>query len=156
MESMTSRRAMCIGLRLASVVAVGTGSSVIARGAAAIPGAEPVDASVDNVLRFYAAWTGAGVLMWWIAPDTRAHDGLLRGVLAINAAGGLVRLWTTWRTGRPHVRFQAIAIEELIFSPVLLVLQRRITGAPSTAVVGPVGLEPTTRGLKVRCSDQLS
>ncbi|MFI7454750.1 hypothetical protein ACIBQX_45275 [Nonomuraea sp. NPDC049714] len=50
------KRVLRAGLRLAGVLAAGTGLSVAARGTKAIPGGGPVPPSVDNVLRFYAVW----------------------------------------------------------------------------------------------------
>lgn len=127
MKAITSRGVMRIGLRLASAVAIGTGTSVMARGTAAIPGGASVAPSVDNVLRFYAAWwAGAGLLMWRIAPDTRVHDGILKGILGVNFLGGLVRLHASRQSGRPHLLFRIIAIEELVLSPLLLFVQQRI------------------------------
>lgn len=118
---------MKLVLRAAALVAVGTGASVMTVGTKAIPGGGPVSPTVDNVLRFYAAWwAGAGLLMWRIAPDTRHHDGLLKGLLGVNFAGGLVRLLATRQSGRPHPLFQAIAIEELLLSPAALALQHKI------------------------------
>lgn len=141
MTTTTSRAVMRIGLRLASAVAIGTGASVMARGTAAIPGGAPVTPSVDNVLRFYAAWwAGAGVLMWRIAPDTRMHDGILKGVLGINFLGGLVRLHASRQSGSPHLLFRVIAIEELVFSPALWAVQRRITRTVTPA--GAPGAPP--------------
>jgi hypothetical protein len=135
----SSRAVMRVGLRLAAAVAAGTGLSVMARGTRAIPGgAGDPSPTVDNVLRFYAAWwVGAGALLWKIAPDTREHDGLLKGALAVNFAGGLVRLLSARQTGQPHRLFQVIAIEELILSPAALLLQRRITAeSPAPRAVG--------------------
>jgi hypothetical protein len=128
MRTISSRGVMRIGLRLAGAVAIGTGTSVMARGTAAIPGGAPAAPSVDNVLRFYAAWwAGAGLLMWRIAPDTRVHDQVLTGILGVNLLGGLVRLHASRQSGRPHLLFRIIAIEELVLSPLLFVIQQRIT-----------------------------
>ncbi len=44
------------GLVLLGTVATATGASVIAVGTRAIPGATPMSASAESVLRFYAAW----------------------------------------------------------------------------------------------------
>jgi hypothetical protein len=114
-------------LRIAATIAMGTGLSVMARGTHAIPGGGPVPPTVDNVLRFYAAWwAGAGVLLWRIAPDTRQHDALLKGVLGVNLVGAFARLLSTRQVGRPHPLFQVITAEELVLSPAALLLQRRI------------------------------
>jgi hypothetical protein len=119
---------MKVVLRASALVALGTGSSVMAVGTKAIPDGGPVSPTVDNVLRFYAAWwAGAGLLMWRIAPDTKNHDGLLKALLGVNFVGGLVRLLASRQNGRPHRLFRVIAIEELILSPAALTLQGRIT-----------------------------
>ncbi len=138
MKAITSRGVMRIGLRLASAVAIGTGTSVMARGTAAIPGGAPAAPSVDNVLRFYAAWwAGAGLLMWRIAPDTRTHHDILKGILGVNFLGGLIRLHASRQSGRPHLLFRIIAIEELILSPLLFVVQQRITKSAGSLPVTP-------------------
>jgi hypothetical protein len=121
------KRVLRAGLRLAGVLAAGTGLSVAARGTKAIPGGGPVPPSVDNVLRFYAVWwAGSGVLMWQAAGDPERYDRILKGILAVNFLGGLVRLHSARQSGQPHPLFQAIAIEELVVSPAMLLLQRRV------------------------------
>jgi hypothetical protein len=128
MRNSLSKHVLRAGYRLAGVLAVGTGLSVAARGAKAIPGGGPVPPSVDNVLRFYAVWwAGSGMLMWYAAGDTRRYDRILKGILAVNFLGGVVRLHSARQAGQPHRLFQGIAIEELVVSPAMLLLQRRIT-----------------------------
>jgi len=127
MSTPSSHTAMQASLRIAAAIAMGTGLSVMARGTRAIPGGGPVPPTVDNVLRFYAAWwAGTGMLLWRIAPDTRRHDALLKGILGANLVGAFARLLSIRQVGRPHMLFQVITAEELVLSPAVLMLQRRI------------------------------
>ncbi|MEJ3657952.1 DUF4345 domain-containing protein [Actinomycetes bacterium KLBMP 9759] len=132
MSAPSSGTAMRAVLRIAGAIAMGTGLSVMARGTRAIPGGGPVPPSVDNVLRFYAAWwAGTGALLWRIAPDTREHDALLKGILGANLLGAFARILSARQTGRPHMLFQVITVEELVLSPTALLLQRKImSGRP--------------------------
>ena len=78
--------------------------------------------------------------MWWSrAPSVSRHhsvgiavSSLIRGVSRINRSSGHPSADTLSGTGR----------------------RRHVTPQPKahTTRVGPVGIEPTTRGLKVRCS----
>jgi glutaredoxin len=129
MKDSTNRAVMRVAMRLMGSVAIGTGLSVMARGTRAIPGGGPVPPSVDNVLRFYAAWwAGSGVAMWRIATDTRKHDAVVKGIVGINLVGAAARLQSVRQSGQPHRLFRVIAVEELVLSPLVLALQRKITG----------------------------
>ena len=129
MTASTSRAVLRVVLRAAAAVAVGTGASVLGRGSRAIPEGGPTTASVDSVLRFYAAWwAGAGLVLWRIAPDTAHHDAATRWALGMTALGAGGRLLAMRQSGLPHPLFRVLTGVELVLVPAAMVLHRRVLG----------------------------
>ena len=97
----TARRAVQAVLRGSGLLAVATGTWVVARGSAAVPDGETVSSSTDSVLRFYATWwAGAGVVMWRLADAPERHPAAVRAVAATTFVGGLARLLAARTAGR--------------------------------------------------------
>jgi len=122
---MTARR---ISLRLLQgvLVSIGagatvTGLSVVARGAAAVPGGGPVTPSVDSVLRFYAVWWAAlGPVLCHLAPRVDEDRSGLATVCGATLLGGLARTLAAAQSGPPHPLFSGLTIAELTAPPALL------------------------------------
>lgn len=118
-------RAVLVGLGAAATV---TGTLVVLRGPAGIPGGASTVASNDSVLRFYAVWWVAqGPVAWRLARDPGLDVDELRAVCATTFVGGLARLAAARQSGRPHPLFRALTVLELVLPPVLLGL-RRVVG----------------------------
>jgi len=132
--SPTRTAAAIRGLLMAvGAVAAGTGTSVVLRGTAAIPGGAPTVASNDSVLRFYAVWWAAQwPAAWSLARDPALDAGRLRALCATTFLGGLARVAAMRSSGRPHPLFQALTAFELVAPPVLLAARSR-TGLPGGA-----------------------
>lgn len=114
---------------LAAIGAVGlsTGAAVAWHGPQAIPGGAATVPSNDSVLRFYAVWwsaAGFSTCRLALVPDLDARQ--LRAVAATTFLGGLARLASLRRSGRPHPLFQALTVTELLLPPGLLALHRLI------------------------------
>jgi len=108
-------------------VAAGTGLSVVARGAAFVPGGAPVAPSVDSVLRSYAVWWAAlGPVLWHLAPRVDQDRGVLAAVCGAFFLGGTARALAATQSGPPHPLFRALTIAELTAPPALLLWQRSL------------------------------
>jgi hypothetical protein len=123
----TARRALQAVLRGSGLLAVATGTWVVARGSAAVPDGDTVSPSTDSVLRFYATWwAGAGVLMWRLAAAPERHPAAVRAVAVTTFVGGLARLLAARHSGPPHPLFRALTVLELVAPPALLAAQRQL------------------------------
>lgn len=121
----TARRAVQAVLRGSGLLAVATGTWVVACGSAAVPDGGTVSPSTDSVLRFYATWwAGAGVLMWRLAAAPERHPATVRAVAAATFVGGLARLLAARDSGPPYPLFRALTVLELVTAPALLAAQR--------------------------------
>ena len=123
----TARRAVQAVLRGSGLIAVATGTWVVARGSAAVPDGGAVSPSADSVLRFYATWwAGSGVLMWRLAAAPEQHPAAVRAVAAATFVGGLARILAARHSGPPHPLFRALTVLELVTAPALLAAQRQL------------------------------
>lgn len=123
----TARRAVQAVLRGSGLIAVATGTWVVARGSAAVPDGGTVSPSADSVLRFYATWwAGSGVLMWRLAAAPERHPAAVSAVAATTFVGGLARLLAARHSGPPHPLFRALTVLELVTAPALLAAQRQL------------------------------
>lgn len=120
-------------------VATGTGTSVVLRGIASVPGGGRVSASTDSVLRFYAVWWAAlGPVMAHLATRPPRERQKLTAVAALIALGGLARLLAAVQSGLPHPLFRALTVAELTAPPLLMLWQRRLPVArPPSRIDGP-------------------
>lgn len=86
-----------------------------------------VNASTDSEFRFLsAAWLSMAPLVWTALPRTHDRPATLRIIGAGIVAGGLARLRSWRRLGRPRVLMIAGAALELVGVPALLVWHTRI------------------------------
>ena len=114
-------------LRGSGLLAVATGTWVVARGSAAVPDGGTVSPSADSVLRYYATWwAGSGVLMWRLAAAPERHPAAVRAVAATTFVGGLARLLAARHSGPPHPLFRALTVLELVTAPALFAAQRQL------------------------------
>lgn len=126
-----SDRLYRLALLAVGVVATGTGTSVVLRGAAAVPGGGQVTASTDSVLRFYAVWWASlGPLMAHLATRPPQERGRLTAVAVLTALGGLARILAAVQSGLPHPLFRTLTVAELTAPPLLLLWQRRLPDDP--------------------------
>lgn len=108
-------------------VATATGTSVVLRGTAAIPGGAPTAASNDSVLRFYAVWWAAqGPAALSLARDPGLDEGRVRFLCLATFLGGLARVVAMRTSGLPHPLFRTLTVIELVLPPVLFTVRRRL------------------------------
>ncbi|MDX6556217.1 MAG: hypothetical protein QOD86_2412 [Miltoncostaeaceae bacterium] len=117
-------------LRVLALVPMITGAASAVAGAAIIPDAGAVSASVESELRFFSVWwVGLGLYLWSLAPRVHERGRELRVACALLFAGGLARLWAIADAGRPATTFVVLMAIELVIAPLLVLWQSRI-GSP--------------------------
>ncbi|HET9875608.1 MAG TPA: DUF4345 domain-containing protein [Mycobacterium sp.] len=86
-----------------------------------------VDASTDSEFRFLsAAWLSMAPLIWTALPTAHDRPATLRIIGAGIVVGGMARLRSWRRLGRPQAMMVAGAALELVGVPALLVWHTRI------------------------------
>ncbi len=98
----------------------------IALGPSAIPGAIPVNATMDSEDRFYATlFLGFGIALIWCARDVAARTQVFGFLLAVFFAGGLARLLSVAAVGWPSPLFIFLGGLELALPPTLWLWVKR-------------------------------
>jgi hypothetical protein len=92
----------------------------IAVGPAAIPGALPVNPTMDSEDRFYATlFLGFGLALIWCARDLHQRSQIFAFLLLIFFAGGCARVVSAAMVGLPSTLFIALGMLELLLPPLL-------------------------------------
>lgn len=125
-----NRRGLQLVLAFLGTVAVVSGLSGMVAGPAVLPGAGPVDATVDSEFRFTNSfWWVAGLLVWWSVPRVERATTVLRMTLGAAFVGGLARLIAVAVSGWPHPVFIGALAIELVIVPLVLWWQARVVRA---------------------------
>ncbi|WP_277212272.1 DUF4345 domain-containing protein [Isoptericola croceus] len=115
------RRTLVVVVAVLGGVAVLSGILGITGGPDALPGGEPVNATVDSQYRFANVfWLTAGLLVWWSLRRPEQRSEVTRAILAIAAVGGVARLLSVAVTGWPHPVFVAVMVLELTVVPLVI------------------------------------
>ena len=97
----------------------------IALGPAAIPGALPVNPTMDSEDRFYATlFLGFGLALMWCACDLQQRSQTFAFLLMIFFAGGCARMVSAAMVGLPSTLFIALGMLELLLPPLLWAFHR--------------------------------
>ena len=106
----------CVGIALAHILI----------GPAAIPGAIPVNPTMDSEDRFYATlFLGFGAAHVWAAQDLWARRRVVLVLQAVFFAGGLARIVSWGSVGAPEPLFVFLGSLELLIPPLLWAALRK-------------------------------
>ena len=118
---------------LFGVVCVGIALAHIVIGPAAIPGAVPVNPTMDSEDRFYATlFLGFGTAHVWAARNLRERRDVVLALQAVFFAGGLARIVSWVIVGPPVALFVFLGSLELLI-PLLLWAALRKQASEKTA-----------------------
>jgi hypothetical protein len=103
-------------------------------GPAFIPGAVPVNATMDSEDRFYAAiFLGFGVTLIWCAGSVERRAQVIRFLVSLFFLGGCARLISIVFVGPPNLFFQVMTALELLLPPAIWLLLATVERRTRTA-----------------------
>lgn len=142
MSTRRGRRALQIALGTSAAIPLASGLTGMLAGPDGLPGqTAEVSATPDSEYRFVNAfWLAAAPIVWSALPQVERRGTVLRLVLGTAFAGGLGRLISLRKKGRPHpVMLVALGVEFGVV-PALLIWQAAV--ARACAEVSPDGERP--------------
>lgn len=122
------RRAFQVTLGVLSGIPLASGLAGVLVGPGTLPGGEnQVTATLDGEYRFVNVfWLAVAPLIWSQLPKVERDSPVLPLVMGTVFAGGVARVVSWRRTGRPQAAFVPAIALELIGMPVAAVWHRRI------------------------------
>lgn len=122
------KKSLQIFLGLFAVTAIFIALLHLILGPSAIPGAIPVNPTMDSEDRFYATLFGAyGVALFWCIKDIEQKSRFVYFLALTFFAGGLARLVSMAVVGLPNSFFIAMTILELLIPCLIAFMQSRIS-----------------------------
>ncbi len=122
------RKAFQVFLGLFGTTTIGIALLHVVLGPSAIPGAIPVNATMDSEDRFYATLFGAyGVALLWSVGGIEGKSRLVYFLAAAFFVGGVARLVSMMAVGRPNSFFVAMTALELVIPVVMVFMQSRLS-----------------------------
>jgi hypothetical protein len=124
------RRALQVLLGLFGVTAIFISLLHVVLGPASIPGAVPVNATMDSEDRFYATlFLAFGLALLWCMKDVEHKAKVVYFLMLTFFVGGLARLVSMLAVGLPNNFFIAMTVLELLLPFVYGYLQFRVSAA---------------------------
>lgn len=110
-------------------IATAAGLVTVFTGADSLIGQDLADATVENELRFYAAFYIAyGLVLLWVAPRADRETTVVRALAGALFLAGLARTIGWIAVGQPHGTQLALLAVELIAPPLIIGWQSRLAG----------------------------
>ncbi len=126
------RRTLQVLLALFGVADILIALLHIVLGPASIPGAIPVNATMDSEDRFYATlFLAYGATLLWCVKDVERKAKVVYFLMLTFFVGGLARIVSILAVGLPNAFFIAMTIVELVLPIVFAYLQHKVSGARS-------------------------
>lgn len=117
---MTLRRGLGWFLTLFGLVCTAIALLHIILGPSSIPGAIPVNATMDSEDRFYASlFLGFGIAHIWAARDLSARAWPILAMQAVFFFGGLARIGSWLAVGPPGTLFIFLGALEIVIPPLI-------------------------------------
>jgi hypothetical protein len=111
-------RALSLFTALFGLICAGIALAHLAIGPHSIPGAIPVNATMDSEDRFYATlFLAFGLAAVWTSRDLRSRNRLFIMLMAVFFVGGLARIVSFIVAGPPNAFFEVMIILELVIPP---------------------------------------
>jgi Domain of unknown function (DUF4345) len=124
------RKSLQVTLGIFGVAAIIISMLHVVLGPTAIPGAVPVNATMDSEDRFYATlFLAFGAASLWCVKNVERKAGVVYFLMATFFAGGLSRLISMSAVGLPSKFFIVMTALELILPGFYIYLQYRVSRA---------------------------
>lgn len=121
------RRALQVFLTIVGLVALLAGLATALFGVTSIVGAEPVSATVDSEMRFYAVWyAGAGFFLLRLVARVESERKGIGAVAGLFFIAGCSRGLSWLVVGRPHKLAVTLMVIELALPVVILPWQAAV------------------------------
>jgi hypothetical protein len=133
------RKTLQVLLALFGVTAIFIALLHIVLGPAAIPGAVPVNATMDSEDRFYATlFLAFGVVLLWCVKDVEHKAKVVYFLMLTFFVGGLARIVSMLAVGLPNDFFIAMTVLELVLPVVYSFLMFRVSAQHALGIGKPV------------------